>query len=109
MNTASIETPSTSNMNRNTLPLPSVAKVCDRYGLSMRSAAAVASAVLADVGLVSTEDSTLIIDKNKIHGAVAKARREASKDIGSIVIKGIYFDGRKNKKKLGIITIAKKF
>lgn len=96
-NSFSIETPSTSTANRNTLALPTVAKVCDRYGLSTRSAAAVASAVLADVGLVSTEDLTMVIDKNKVHRAVAKARKEASRDIGGIVIKSIYFDGRKDK------------
>lgn len=93
----SVEAPSTSTANRNTLPLPTVAKVCDRYGLSLRSAAAVTSAVLADVGLVSTKELTLVIDKNKIHRAVSKARTEASKDIGSTVIKSIYFDGRKDK------------
>lgn len=96
-NTPLTETPSTSNANRNTLPLPTVAKICDRYGLSARSAAAVASAVLADVGLVSTKDLTLVIDKNKIHRAVSKARTEASKDIGGVAIKSIYFDGRKDK------------
>lgn len=79
------------------MPLPTVVKVCNRYGLSTRSAAAVAPAVLVDVGLVSTEDLTLVIDKNKIHRAVSKARAEASKDIGGIVIKSIYFDGRKDK------------
>lgn len=96
-NTPSTETPSTSTANRNTLPLPTVAEVCDRYGLSTRSAAAVASAVLTDVGLISTEDLTMVIDKNKIHRAVSKVRRETSKNIGGIVIKSIYFDGRKDK------------
>ncbi|CAG9830028.1 unnamed protein product [Diabrotica balteata] len=61
--------------------LSTVAKVSDRYDLSVRSAAAVASAVLVDVGLVSTEDLSLVIDKNKIHRAVCKARRDASKDV----------------------------
>lgn len=90
------ETPSTS-ANRNTLALPTVAKVCDRFGLSTRSAAAVASAVLADVGLVSSNDQSLVIDKNKVHRAVSKARTEACKNIDSIVVKSIYFDGRKDK------------
>ncbi|ESO04220.1 hypothetical protein HELRODRAFT_172570 [Helobdella robusta] len=42
-------TPTTSFANRNLLQLPTLAKVCDRYRLSTRSAAAVASAVLVDV------------------------------------------------------------
>lgn len=90
------ESPSNS-FSRNTLTLPTVAKVCDRYGLSTRSAAAVASAVLVDVGMVSSEDLNLVIDKNKIHRAVSKSRTQASKDIDKIIIKSIYFDGRKDK------------
>lgn len=60
--TLSTDGPSTSTANRNTLPLLAVAKVCDRYGLSTRSAAAVASAVLTDFGLISTNNLTLVID-----------------------------------------------
>ncbi|CAG9792258.1 unnamed protein product [Diatraea saccharalis] len=90
------ETPSTS-LNRNNLALPTVAKVYNRYGLSTRSAAAVALAVLAEEGLVSSKDLSPVIDKNKIHRAVSNARTKARKDIDAIVEKAIYFDGRKDK------------
>lgn len=66
--------PATSIGKRNLLALPSVARVCARYGLSVRSAAAVASAVLQDVGLVNDiNHTTLVIDKNKIHRALSKS------------------------------------
>lgn len=96
--TPSTATSSTSIENRNnTLTLPTVAKICDRYGLSTRSAAAVTSAVLTDVGLVSKEDVTLVIDKNKIHRAVLKARKGTSNEVEGFVPKSIYFDGRKDR------------
>ncbi|ESO05149.1 hypothetical protein HELRODRAFT_184690 [Helobdella robusta] len=90
-------TPTTTFANRNLLQLPTLAKVCDRYRLSTRSAAAVASAVLVDVGLVSNEDSTLVIDKNKVHRAVSKARKNIFQNISEVSLNSIYFDGRKDK------------
>ncbi|ESN93205.1 hypothetical protein HELRODRAFT_181125 [Helobdella robusta] len=99
-------TPTTSFANRNLLQLPTLAKVCDRYRLSTRSAAAVASAVLLDVGLVSNEDSTLVTDKNKVHRAVSKARKNVFQNISEVSLNSIYFDGRNNKtlvnKKIGV-------
>ncbi|ESN96663.1 hypothetical protein HELRODRAFT_163757 [Helobdella robusta] len=99
-------TPTTSFANRNLLQLPTLAKVCDRYRLSTRSAAAVASAVLVDVGLVSNEDSTLVIYKNKVHRAVSKAKKNIFQNICEVSLNSIYFDGRKDKtlvnKKIGV-------
>lgn len=91
-------TPSTSTTtNRNTLSLPTVGKICDRYGISSRSAAAIASAVLTDIGFVASDDLSLVVDKNKIRRARSKARVETSKDVSNIIVKSIYFDGRKDK------------
>ncbi|ESO06494.1 hypothetical protein HELRODRAFT_160670 [Helobdella robusta] len=90
-------TPTTSFANQNLLQLPTLAKVCDTYRLFTRSAAAVASAVLVDVGLVSDEDSTLVIDKNKVHRAVSKARKNIYQNISKVSLNSIYFDGRKDK------------
>ncbi|KAK2578324.1 hypothetical protein KPH14_012625 [Odynerus spinipes] len=89
--------PSTSSRKRNTLSLPSVARVCDRYGLSSRSAAAVTSAVLQDVGIITSSDTSLVIDKNKIHRALSKSRNRLQQNDNMPTIKSIYFDGRKDK------------
>lgn len=80
----------------NTLALPNVAKTCDRYGLSMRSAAAITSAVLMDVGIISDTDNSLVIDKNKIHRALATSRKNITLTQNKVKIQGLYFDGRKD-------------
>ena len=38
----------------------------DRYGKSERAAAAIASCVLQDVGMINEGDMSLVIDKSKI-------------------------------------------
>ncbi|KAJ8934974.1 hypothetical protein NQ314_013079 [Rhamnusium bicolor] len=48
------------------------ARTLDRYGISDRAGAAVASAVLQDVVIINAEDKSSIIDKNKIR----RARRQ---------------------------------
>lgn len=55
--------PSTSQMR---LQLPSLAQACDRTGISDRSAAIIVSAVLKDVGIVTKEDPSKIVDRSKI-------------------------------------------
>ena len=65
-------TPSTSIVedritpNRRICDLPVLARTCDRYSVSDRAAAAIASAVLEDVGLITNEDKTSVIDRNKL-------------------------------------------
>ncbi|KAI5694093.1 hypothetical protein M8J75_010588 [Diaphorina citri] len=49
------------------LSLPNLALACDRTGVSDRSAAIIASSVLLDVGLVSQEDSSRLIDRSSTY------------------------------------------
>lgn len=56
------------------LKLPTLGIVCDKYGVSDRSAAAIATAVLKDVGIVSADDPSKIIDKNKVRRVRQKNR-----------------------------------
>jgi len=53
--------------------LPSLARACDRVGVSDRAAAAIVSAVLQDFGLISTEDLQNVVDKNMFHSAQIKS------------------------------------
>ncbi|CAG9834785.1 unnamed protein product [Diabrotica balteata] len=69
-----VSVPSTSkgvNKNQMRIQLKNFAKTCDRHGISDRSAAALASAVLTDIGIITSADSSNVIDKNKV-------RRESS-------------------------------
>jgi len=51
---------------RNRKKFPTLARACDRQGVSDRDAAAIASAVLQDYGIVSKEDCFNVIDRNKV-------------------------------------------
>ena len=53
------EMPNPSIQNRK--KWPNLARICERYQLSDRAAAAVANSVLVDVGLVTEDDKTRII------------------------------------------------
>lgn len=86
--------PSTSQMR---MKLTSTALVSDRFGVSDRAAAALASSVLQDVGMISEKDMSLVIDKSKIRREKQKTRHAIHDDMNlSLVTKGIYFDGRKD-------------
>ncbi|GBO30627.1 hypothetical protein AVEN_252637-1 [Araneus ventricosus] len=55
------------------LGLPSTAVVGDRFGVSDRDVAAIASSVLHDIGLITSNNSDLVVDTNKL-------RRENAED-----------------------------
>lgn len=78
---------------------PAVARTLDRFGVSDRAGAAIVSATLQDVGLISTENVSNVIDRNKIRRERAKARTTLSSQ--SVLIDGyqfgLYFDGRKDR------------
>ena len=78
--------------------LPNLAMEVDRYGISDRAAAAIATAVLVDLGLVTEDDHSKVIDKNKIK----RERRKARKNFQSNATQNrkdfhaFYFDSRKD-------------
>lgn len=78
-------------------PLSNLARECDRHGVSDRCAAALATAVLQDVGLVTGNDCAMVIDRSKVR----RERKRKRKELQSTSLKkrlcGIYFDGRKDK------------
>ncbi|GBO24241.1 hypothetical protein AVEN_212735-1, partial [Araneus ventricosus] len=86
--------------------LPVVKKVLaavrtlDRFGISDRAGAAIVSAALQDVGIISESNVLNVVDRNKIRRGRTKARTT----LLSQVIKdydhdqfGLYFDGRKDR------------
>ncbi|CAH1113407.1 unnamed protein product [Psylliodes chrysocephalus] len=65
---ANLELPSTSGCSINQqmrLPIPNLARISGQFGISDRSAAALASAVLQDLGLFSKETSSSVFDRCK--------------------------------------------
>ncbi|GBM88572.1 hypothetical protein AVEN_250634-1 [Araneus ventricosus] len=72
----------------------------DRFGISDREGAAIVSAVLQDVGIISENNVLNVVDRNKIRRGRTKARTT----LLSQVIKdydhdqfGLYIDGRKDR------------
>ena len=84
--------------NRNSFP--TVAATSMRYGASNRLTAAIATAALVDAGLVTEEDSILVIDHHKVkrekQKLMNKLRLQADKKYKEEDIYCILFEGRKN-------------
>ncbi|GBM54076.1 hypothetical protein AVEN_247690-1 [Araneus ventricosus] len=59
-------TPFVSTSSQMRLVLPSTAMVGDRFGITDRAVAAIASSVLHDVGLITSNNSDLVVDENKL-------------------------------------------
>lgn len=80
------------------IPLPNLAKEADRYGISDRAAASLATAVLIDVGFITKENQSFVIDKNKVHRERLNLRKGLQRDMHQSpkAIASIYFDGRQD-------------
>ena len=88
--------------------LSNLARECDRHGVSDRAAAALASAVLADVGIVHNNDSSLVIDRSKVRREIVKGRKQLQ--CSSVKqVRGLYFDGRKDKTRVQVKTGKKSY
>ncbi|KAI6658222.1 hypothetical protein LOD99_15491 [Oopsacas minuta] len=71
--------------------------MCDRYQISDRAGAAIATPVLQDYGIITPED-TQIIDRNKLCRSRFSVRKELTNEAHETIndISAIYFDGRKD-------------
>ncbi|GBM53257.1 hypothetical protein AVEN_128423-1 [Araneus ventricosus] len=52
--------------SQNRLDFPTLARECDRYGISDRAAVSFANAVLQDIGIVHEGETSHVVDRNKI-------------------------------------------
>ncbi|KAL4720604.1 hypothetical protein ACJJTC_006946 [Scirpophaga incertulas] len=73
--------------------LKSTALTSDRYGVSDRATAAIASSVLQDFDVVTNSDNSQVVDKCKIRREKHNVRAVLS---SSITENKLYFDGRKD-------------
>ena len=64
--------------------------------MSDRAAALIVSSVLQDIGVVSSQDMSELVDRNKIRRARQKKRSSSINEREHKLITGIYFDGRKD-------------
>ena len=75
-----------------------IAIVADRFQVPDRTAAAIANAALEDAGLITPEDSSYVIDKNKLRREREKYRMEIRENERTHfeIVNGIYLDGKKD-------------
>lgn len=104
-------TPESKRQKMMTVRLPSLAKACDRTGISDRAAAIIASSVLQDMRIVSPNDTSKVIDRSKIRRERSRTRQELTKqdtdsDSSMTYLPGLYFDGRKDKTMRSVRDIA---
>lgn len=66
----------TEKIKYNTMPFSNVASECARYEVSYTVGAAIASATLKDVGLITDTNKELVIDRNKIKGCKDKLAKD---------------------------------
>lgn len=81
------------------LRLSNTAKASDRHAVSDRAAAEIASSVLVDYGVITSDDFSEVIDRSKIRRERHKYRESlrAESANSSTDLRGLYFDGRKDK------------
>lgn len=94
------EEASCSTKHYNKVDLCEVSKAADRYGVSDRAAAAIATATLIDFGIITAQDRQFIIDRNKIRRNREKIRAEQMKSLSFDGIQALFFDGRKDSTKV---------
>ncbi|CAH0551074.1 unnamed protein product [Brassicogethes aeneus] len=90
------ETQCTQGQGPNRTELKKFARVLDRYGVSDRSAAAIASAVLKDVGIITEGDTVNVVDRSKVRRARIKSRQSLQDKGIDNSVKAVFFDGRKD-------------
>ncbi|GBM73787.1 hypothetical protein AVEN_122013-1 [Araneus ventricosus] len=60
----------------------------------------IASSVLHDVGLITSNNSDLVVDENKLRREKAKVKKDlkfqALSEAQALPLKGLHFDGRKD-------------
>ena len=96
---ADFEVPDKLKLKQNRMVSRNLAKECDRWGVSNRAEAAIANAVLIDAGVITSEDQTNVIDKNKLRRSIEDYRTERQvEDTQQLEEKqghAYYFDGKK--------------
>ena len=81
-------------------PLPDIsvlAEACDCTGVSNRAASFLASSMLHGAGVITENDASLVIDKNKIYRARKKRRMNSvALSKTALHLQSLYYDGRKD-------------
>ncbi|KAI4796454.1 hypothetical protein KUCAC02_026956 [Chaenocephalus aceratus] len=93
------EPTASTKVQKNYDDIPNIALASVRYGIGLRPTAAIATAALIDAGIITEDNTSKVIDKNKVKRAQEKLMRELGeefeekcREMGGISC--ILFDGR---------------
>ena len=88
---------SDNSSKRNLTKLPTLASVCDRYGVSKYAGAAIASATLVDYAIITKVDKSQVIGPQKLGDERMRCREERREaEFGNLKeLTSLYFDGKK--------------
>ena len=85
--------------------------MCERFDVSDRAGAAIASAVLKDFGVIDDNNVAKVIDRSKLRREGQKCRQKLREDeeCNFEIVNAIYVDGRKDATLTTIETSDSKF
>lgn len=96
-----IDSPSTTKTTKKDLRgvnFNNLAEACDRTGVSDRSASLLVNAVLQDLGVVSRQDPSKLLNRSKLRRERKRRRTELKKEsTNNLKVTAVYFDGRKDR------------
>lgn len=93
---ASMDNCSSSQSSYNTMSVINLAKAADRYDVSDTTTAALASAAYLDAGMISENNTILVVDRSKIRIARRALRSASVESLHSETLHAFFFDGRKD-------------
>ena len=84
--------------NQNRMIWSNLARMSERFQISDRAAAAISNSVMQDLGLITDDDKTYVIDRSKLRRERERCRPEIRKkeQENFKLVNAIYFDGRKD-------------
>lgn len=88
-----------STLPRNTRNINKLAETIVRFNVSPTAGAAIASSALECYGIVSEDNTSNVIDRSKVRRAIKTVERNLNNVEDRIVVKRLYFDGRKDRTK----------
>lgn len=81
---------------RNYRQLPNYSRMCDRYGVTDRAAAALLNAALMDYGIVNGDKTKDLVDRNKIRRQRELWGKKEANSYEMQDVLGVFYDGRED-------------
>ena len=75
---------------------PNVAMSADRFGVSDRATASICSSLLVDLGIITSDDKSMVVDRSKIRRERDHLRLTLRTKESENSVHALYFDGKKD-------------